>query len=298
MSHRADDQRADEVRTDYELQVLASGFMFPESPRWWDEKLYFSDVYGKKLYRMNADGSDLVELGYYEGCPCGLGLLPDGMRLVSEATRQILWRFTDDGVKIEHADLSEFSKHWANDIVIDANGITYTSCIGYNLLNGDAPAPGPLVMTTLDGVSTVVDDDVMFGNGLGITPDGSTLVVAETLGERITAYDCREDGTLTNRRTWAALPGLNPDGVCFDAEGGLWVASCFTCELVRVLEGGQITDRIPTPGRWALAPMLGGPDRRTLYLLTSDTDFYRIKDNDMVGAIETVRVEIPGAGLP
>jgi sugar lactone lactonase YvrE len=176
--------------------------------------------------------------------------------------------------------------------------MTYTGFYGYDVFAQAEPRPGGLILTTPEGDSEVVADDLALTNGVAISEDGSTLLVAQTLGNEITAFDRGPEGRLANRRPWATLPGINPDGVCLDAEGGLWVGSCFTNEFIRVLEGGEITHRIPTPGRWALAPMLAGPDRRTLYLLSANTDHERFAADDMAGLVEAVEADVPAAGLP
>ena len=280
-------------------EVVSTGYMFPESPRWWDEQLFISDVYGRTIYRMQADGSQVEEVARLEGMPSGLGQLPDGSRVVVELTTRQLWKLPAGKQELEpFADLTGLSNYWLNDLITSNDGMTYTGCYGHDLLAGEEPKPGTLVLTTPDGVSCIAADDLMMPNGMAISEDGSTLLIAETFGPRITAFDRHDDGTLSNRRVWTELPGLNPDGICLDAEGGLWVGSCFTGEFLRVMEGGRVTHRIPTPGRWALATILAGPTRSTLYLLSTETDFDRIKNNDMIGLIEAVEVDVPGVGLP
>lgn len=278
---------------------LASGLRFPESPRWWDGQLYFSDLYGNKVFRMSEDGLELVEIAPLEGLPSGLGQLPDGRRIVVQQEPRLLRVLTESGVDPEpFADLSEFTKYWLNDCVTASDGITYTGCLEYDLLTGEPPAPGKLLMTTAEGVTRVAAENLLFPNGVAVTADGGTLLIAQTQAGEITAFDRATDGSLSNRRAWVKLKDFTPDGICLDAEGALWVGSCFTYEFLRILEGGEVTHRIATPGRWALAPMLGGADRRTLFLLTSDTDFERIKRQEMSGYIDSVRVDVAAAGLP
>lgn len=280
-------------------ELLVENLKFPEGPRWWDNQLWFSDVYGFNVYKMNADGSDLTVVAKFDDWPSGLGELPNGDRIVVEMRSQKIWRLpTGNNAPVLHADLAGLAVNEVNDMVTDAQGRSYTGCYGYDFIGGADPAPGKLILTDPDGRSRVVADGLMFPNGLAISEDGRTLTVAQTQGGEITAFDIGADGSLSNRRPWLKVPDLNPDGICLDAEGGMWIASVFTHEFFRVDAGGTMTHRIPTPGRCALAPMLGGADRRTLFLLTSDTDLERVRRGDMNGRIEVVDVDIPGAGLP
>ncbi len=280
-------------------ELVVDGYKFPESPRWWDDSLYFSDVYGRKVFRMKADGSNVEEVAHLEGMPSGLGQLPDGSRVIVELTTRKLWKLPALGGSLQpFADLTSLSNYWLNDLITARDGFTYTGCYGHDLLAGDEPAPGTLVLTDPAGNSRIVADGLMMPNGMAISEDGRTLLIAETFGARITAFDRHEDGSLSNRRVWADLPGTRPDGLCLDAEGGIWLGSCFTGEFLRVEEGGRITHRLPVPGRWALATYLGGSERRTLYLMSTETDFERVKENDMHGRIEAVEVDVPGVGLP
>lgn len=278
--------------------VVLDGLMFPEGPRWWDGRLWLSDVYGGKVLRMRPDGSDMETVAELQDWPSGLGRLPDGTCVVVGMRSQSLLHILDDGSTALYADLSGIAVNEVNDMVVDTLGRSYTGCYGFDALGGAPPAPGHLLLTEPDGSTRRVAGDLMFPNGIAISEDGRTLVVAQTFGGEVTAFDVAEDGSLGHRRPWAELPGRNPDGVCFDAEGALWVASTFTAEFLRVEHGGRVTHRIETPGRWALAPMLGGSDRRTLFLLTTDTDMDRLREMDMSGRVEAVEVDVPGAGLP
>lgn len=277
---------------------LIGGLMFPEGPRWWDEQLWFSDVYGLRVYRMEADGSNLETVAELPDWPSGLGELPDGRRIVVEMRSQKLWEIGSDGELSVFADLSGIAVNELNDLVTDRKGRSYSGCYGFDILAGAQPKPGSVLLTEPDGSTRIVGGGVMFPNGMAVTEDGSTLLVAQTLGAEITAFDIEEDGSLTNQRPWAKMPDTNPDGICLDAEGALWVASVFTGDFFRVEEGGAVTEHIDVSPRWGLAPMLAGKDRRTLYLLTTETDMDRLKALDMEGAIDAVTVDIPGAGLP
>jgi sugar lactone lactonase YvrE len=201
-------------------------------------------------------------------------------------------------------------------MVVDTHGRAYIGHIGYDLFAGQAMEPATIFMVTPDGGTRVVADNMLVPNGMAMTPDGRMLIVAESMGARLTAFDVEADGSLTGQRIWAQLgEGLptgiislaeldtigdgivGPDGICLDAEGGVWVADSFGSEVLRVLEGGEVTDRIKI-STGAVACMLGGLDRRTLFVMTSETgdpDEARAKQN---GRVETVRVEVPGVGLP
>jgi sugar lactone lactonase YvrE len=281
-----------------ECRLLLDGLMFPEAPRWWDGELWFADIYGLEVKRMRPDGSDVRTVARVEGWPSGLGRLPDGTVICNEMRTQKVHRIEADGTVSPFADLAGLARHEINDSVTDANGRTYVGCYGFDSFNNADPAPGNLSLIEPDGSARVVAEDLMFPNGLAISEDGRTLAVAQTLGAEITAFDVADDGSLSGQRTWASLPGTTPDGLCWDAAGALWMGSVFTSEFLRVEEGGNVTHRIAAPSSWALAPMLAGPDRQTLYLMSTDTDPDRLLRNDMVGRIDTVRVDVPGVGLP
>jgi len=215
--------------------------------------------------------------------------------VVSMQDRRLL-RLDPSGLALV-ADLSPFASFHCNDMVVDAQGRAYVGNFGFDL-HGKAPvAPANLVLVHPDGRAEVAAKDLLFPNGTVITPDGRTLIVGESYGARLTAFDVAGDGRLANRRVWAQLAGgAVPDGICLDAEGAVWVASPTTNEFLRVREGGAVAARLPVD-RSAIACMLGGPERRTLFLCTS-----RAHDPAQTGArearIETIEVDVPGAGWP
>jgi sugar lactone lactonase YvrE len=206
-----------------------------------------------------------------------------------------------DGDKLaEVADLSALAAGPCNDMLVDPRGRAYIGNFGFDLQAKAPFAPTVLVMVTPQGAAQVVATDMHFPNGTVLTPDGRTLIVGESYGQRLTAFDVQPDGTLANRRVWAQLhgKGLGPDGICLDAQGAVWLASPVTREVLRVRQGGEITDRIAT-GDQAVACMLGGEDRRTLFVLTGRVLVTPEQSlGERSGAIHTVRVEVPGAGLP
>jgi sugar lactone lactonase YvrE len=279
-----------------ERTTLAEGFGFVEGPRWHDGRLYCSDMGAKQVLSLGLEG-DVEEVCVVDGRPSGIGWLPDGrMLVVSVADRRVLRR-ESDGTLSEHADISGLASAPCNDMVVDQRGNAYVGNPGYDMRNPPSPLPpAELVLVRPDGTAEVVDRAVMFPNGPAVTPDGSTLIVAETMGQRLTAFDIGEDGRLSNRRSYADVAGRAPDGIALDAEGAVWFADATGDACVRVREGGEVTDVIET-GRGCFACALGGPDRTTLFLLTADS-FTGEAIRRRTGAIETVEVAVPGAGLP
>lgn len=278
-----------------ETRVLLDGLAFPEGPRWHEDKLWFSDVHAHWVMSVDIEGKakHIVEV---PNVPSGLGWLPDGRLLVVSTTDSRLLRLGPDGLS-EVADLSNLVSYHCNDMVVDQQGRAYVGNEGFDLASGADYAPAELVLVTPDGHARVVADGMEYPNGAVITPDGRTLIVGETFGACLTAFDIETDGSLTNRRTWAKLEAAVPDGICLDAEGAIWVASPISSGVMRVREGGEVTDRINVATQ-AWACMLGGPGRRTLFIATSETDRAEQAMIKKSGRIETVEVEIPGAGLP
>jgi sugar lactone lactonase YvrE len=204
---------------------------------------------------------------------------------------------TDNGTA-PYADLSALATGYTNDMVVDRHGRAYVGNFGFDLNGGEEPKATALIAVEPDGRVHVACDDVWFPNGVLITPDGETLILAETFAARITAFDIQSGGTLANRRVFAELPGLYPDGTCLDAAGGVWVTCASGNRIIRVIEGGTVTDDIPLPGRHAYACMLGGPDRHDLYICTAQDHLPDRTVSLRSGCIEKLRVEKPGAGLP
>lgn len=276
--------------------LIADGLAFAEAPRWHDGKLWFSDFYTHKVMCIGADGKPAT-MAEVPGQPSGLGWLPDGRLLVVSMTDRRLLR-QDPGGLVTVADLAGLAPFHCNDMVVDRQGRAYIGNFGFDLA-GKAPVKSTgLILVTPDGQARVVADELLFPNGCVITPDGATLVVAETFGKRLTAFDIAADGSLGGRRVWAALGDASPDGICLDAAGAIWVASPTTAEFLRVLEGGAITDRIPVTNQ-AIACALGGPDRRTLYMITGRVGGNAQKSLELrSGRIEARQVAVAGAGLP
>lgn len=275
---------------------LAEGLCFGEGPRWHDDALWLSDMHAHQVIRVDQDGN-ITPIVEVQNCPSGLGWLPDGQLLIVSMIDRALLRF--DGQELHlHADLSDYATYHCNDMVVDAEGRAYVGNFGFDLHAGVKPAPAVMVCVTPDGQTRVAAEDLMFPNGAVITPDGGTLIVAETFGARLTAFDIESNGDLSNRRLWAELPkGAVPDGICLDSEGGIWSASPSTCECIRQDEGGEITHRVEVD-QGAFACMLGGSDGRSLFILTSDASDPAECQARRTGRIEVTQAPYPGAGWP
>lgn len=276
------------------LETILDGLAFPEVPRWRDGRLYFSDIYGHRVVAMSPDGQAETVLDH-NGAVSGLGWLPGGDLLVVSVDDLQVLRVPKSGCVSVHADLAGVATYFLNDMVVDRYGRAYVGNVGYRFLS-EPPRAAVLARVDADGSVHAAADGLMLPNGTVITPDGQTLIIAETAAARLTAFDVASDGSLSNRRVWAAL-AASPDGICLDAEGAIWVASPRTDELLRIAEGGAVLTRISTD-RSPKACMLGGADRRTLYVTTAESvvpDECRALRS---GRIEAVGVEVPGAGLP
>jgi sugar lactone lactonase YvrE len=278
------------------LDTLLDGLVFGEGPRWHDGRLWLSDMHAHTVLAVDLDGKreDVLEVA---GKPSGLGWLPDGRLLVVSMDDRRLLRREANGKLVTHADLSRFASHPCNDMVVDAKGRAFVGNFGFDLHGREKPRATCLVRVDPDGSAAVAAEEMRFPNGSVITPDGRTLIVGESFGACLTAFTIGADGALSARREWAKLEGAVPDGICLDAENAVWVASPVSKEVLRVREGGAVTHRIPA-GRMAIACMLGGNDRRTLFVLTADV----LEPEECVAKrsarVETVRVDVPGAGLP
>lgn len=254
---------------------------FGEGPRWRQGRLWFSDFHSGRVCSVSESGADLrVEIQLEEGYqPSGLGWMPDGSLLVVKMQAQELWRRWPDGRFELHADLSAYVTHWCNDMVVARDGRAYVGNFGFDL-NAELAARGPqsvladhptttLVRVDPDGAVSIAAEGLSFPNGTVITPDGKTLIVAETLGGRLTAFDIEADGSLSNRRTWAETVPHIPDGICLDADGAVWVADPLSPRCARFFEGGEVLETIETGTLNCFACMLGGSDGRTLFMMVA-----------------------------
>jgi sugar lactone lactonase YvrE len=275
--------------------VLASGLVFGEGPRWHDGRLWLSDMHAYRVLTVDENGR-VDRVVRVAGRPSGLGWLPDGRLLVVSMDDRKLLVF--DGRSLEtYADLSGLAPYAVNDMVVDGEGRAYVSQFGYDFHHQGEFQKTEILRVDPGGRARAAAGELAFPNGMVITPDGKTLVVGESFGARLTAFDVAEDGSLSNRRLFAKLEGAVPDGICLDAEGCVWVASPVSKECLRVREGGEVLERVRTETQ-SIACMLGGADRRTLFVLTSEV----IEPEECVkrksARVETVRVDVAGAGWP
>jgi sugar lactone lactonase YvrE len=275
-------------------KILLEGLAFGESPRWHDGRLWFSDMYAHQVMAVDMDGNFEV-IVKVPGRPSGLGWLPDGRLLVVSMTDKRLLRLDPDGLT-EVADLSGFASGICNDMVVDSLGRAYIGNAGLDTdLEKHKVGPAEIILVNPEGDMRVVANGMVFPNGAVITPDERALIVAESTNSRLTAFDIESDGSLLERRVWAQLEdGVHPDGICLDAEEAVWLADAGN-EVIRVREGGEITHRI---GAHAYACMLGGPDRRTLFIMTAGTFLPNEARARLSGRVEIAEVDVPGAGLP
>jgi sugar lactone lactonase YvrE len=273
-------------------RTVLTGLSFGESPRWHGGRLIVSDWGAGEVLAIAEDGSSQV-VARAESFPLCVDFLPDGrMLLVAGPT---LLRQEPDGSLMPHADLGAFGSTPFNDIVVDDRGNAYVNNIGFDFGSGDVQ-PGWVVLVRPDGQARRVADDLMFPNGMAVSADGRTLVVAESYGSCLTAYDIDDDGGLSGRRVFADLGEDNPDGICLDADGAAWYADVPHGHCVRVAEGGEVLQTVEL-GRGGFACVLGGPDRRTLYVVTNEwgPEGPVGERNSTVWAVE---VDAPGAGHP
>lgn len=270
------------------LTTLTEGFCFGEGPRWFEGLLWFSDMLGEAVHTVDLHG-DLTTLSLPGHHPSGLGFRPDGtLVIVSGEQRRLL---SYDGYSVEPvADLSDVVPAALGDMVIDNAGRAY--------IGSQAREGGVIARVDPDDAITIVAGDLDFPNGMVITPDGTTLIVAESTGRRLTAFSIAADGSLSDRRIFAEGLDGPPDGICLDADGGVWVAMTLAHTFERIEAGGTITDRIEMGDRTAIACTLGGPERRTLFLLSSTDAYPQRLIGTKLSRLDAMTVDIPGAGLP
>jgi len=286
-----------------DTRVLLDGLHFGEAPRHGpDGKFYFSDFYEKAVFTVDLESGEKQVVCSLPAQPSGLGWLPDGRLLVVSMKDRTVRRLESNGVLALHADLFDIATFHANDMLVDARGRAYVGNFGFDLhqkINDDGiesvldpayePPSTPLALVEPDGTTRVAADDLKFPNGMALLPNG-TLVVAETLAYRLTAFDVAEDGSLSNRRVWADLREhfIAPDGICVDAEGGVWVATALQPVVVRIIEGGTITDRVETSQISFAVGLVGS----TLVVCTAPTSDPDVVGKQHVGRLETAQVKV------
>jgi sugar lactone lactonase YvrE len=294
-----------------EVETVGEGFAFLECPRWHDERFWFVDFYTYRVYSAHSDGSDVRVEAEVPAQPSGLGWLPDGRLLVVSMKDARVLRREADGSMVGHADLSSMVGGHPNDMVVDRHGRAFVGEFGFDLMAGAPLTPGRLLRVDPDGSVTQAADDLWFPNGSVIT-ESNVLLVGETFGNRVTAFDIADDGSLVNRRIWAQfgdLPGsrdlevalgqlsIAPDGCCLDAAGALWIADALGNRVIRVFEGGAIDDEIRIDAG-AFACMLGGADGRSLFICAAPDFAEEARKAAREGRLLATRVEVPHAGLP
>ena len=299
--------------SDRELRTVAEGFTYTEGPRWHDGEFWFVDFYTQSVNKVSRETGKVEEICKVDPQPSGLGWLPDGrMLVVSMKDRRVL-RMEADGQLVEHADISEHCGGYANDMVVAPNGNAYIGEFGFDLMGGEDHEFANVILVRPDGTTQVVAPNLSFPNGMVITPDEKTLIVNELFGNRVSAFDILEDGTLGPRRDFAAYGEIGdeksvetrianstivPDGLALDAEGAVWIADCVNQRAARIAEGGEILDEVSTAPNGVFAVGLGGDDGKTLYLCIAP-DFDEAKRSAAREAyVATVQVDVPHAGTP
>jgi sugar lactone lactonase YvrE len=304
------------VHREHEIRRIAEGFHFPEGPRWHEGKLYFSDFYAGKVYALEADESVTTFCAWTDWIS-GIGFTPDNDLLFVAVSTQKLMRYTAAGDFVEVVDLGRFVQRKCNDMLVDEAGWAYIGNFGFDLppdKSSETPKPGEEIATTRlivvspDGQARMADGELVFPNGMARSPDGRTLIVAETFAGRLSAFDMGEDGSLTGHRVWVDFAGHDfatvaqalasgvplPDGITVDAEGAVWLADVSGTGAIRVAPGGKILDRVATPGLTVFAVELGGEDLRTLYLCAAP----HFQTHDPVaekrGVLLATQVDVPG----
>ncbi|MET8155909.1 SMP-30/gluconolactonase/LRE family protein [Sphaerisporangium sp. NPDC005289] len=278
-----------------EPRTWVTGLGLVESPRWHDGRLYFSDWTAREVIALGMDGAQEV-VARVDSLPLCTAFDPDGRMMVVDAARGLLLRLEQDGSLVTHADLSGLARGW-NDIVIDGRGNIYLNRAGFDMLAGAAFAPGNVVHVAPDGSARQVADGIAFPNGMTVTGDDSTLIVADSYGHKLMGYDIEPDGGLSGARVWADLGDAAPDGICADAEGAVWYADVPHRRCVRVREGGQIAETVELD-RGAFACELGGPDRSTLFIVAAEWRGMPDLVAPGTGRVLSTQVTTPAADRP
>lgn len=275
-------------------QVLLTGLAFPESPRWRDGRLWVSDWGAGEVVVIDLDSRSEV-IARVPSLMC-IDHLPDGRLLMVDNGERRLLRREHDGSLATHTVLAAFGEHPWNDIVVDGRGNAYVNNIGFDFPEGEF-APGTVVLVTADGSARPVADGLAFPNGMAVTPDNATLIVAESYGQKLTAFDIASDGSLSGRRTWADVDD-HPDGICLDAEGAAWYGDVGNARCVRVREGGEVLQVVELD-RGCFACVLGGPERRTLFMVANEWGGAESEGGERpMGQVLAIDAPAPGVGWP
>jgi sugar lactone lactonase YvrE len=280
-----------------DVDTLTTGLAFGESPRWHEGRLWVADWAAEELIAVDLEGRSEV-VARVRSFPFCFDWQPGGgLLVVSAAARQLLRRRSDGSFET-FADLAGLSSHPWNEIVVDGRGNAYVNNIGFDLGAGAPFVPGTVAVVTPGGAAREVADGVAFPNGMVVTADNSTLIVAESYAGRLTAFDIGADGDLSNRRVWADLGDAAPDGICLDEEGAVWYGDVPNRRCVRVGEGGDVLATVELD-RGCFACMLGGPDGRTLFLVTREWHGPEsMAAEERTGQVQTIAAPARGAGWP
>jgi sugar lactone lactonase YvrE len=282
-------------------RVLLEGLGFPESPRWHDGRLWFSDWGTDEIVAVDLEGNKEVVGRGAGGLGWAVNWLSDTRMLISGSE---LTRVEPDGARVRHADLSAVSRHGWSELTVDGRGNAYVNTINFDFADFESvlankEALGKIALVRPEGSVAEVASEIAFPNGMVVTPDNSTLIVAESFAARLTAFDIADDGTLSNRRVWA--DGVGPDGICLDADGCIWASSdAATNDCARIREGGEVVDTIALD-RACFAAMLGGPERRTLFMMTAEwrgTEGIEAAVEARTGQVLVADAPSPGVGWP
>jgi sugar lactone lactonase YvrE len=280
-----------------DTRTLLTGLGYGESPRWHDDRLWFCNWGTGQVLAVDLAGHSEVMATIPPTVPYSIDWLPDGRLLIISGPEARLLTQQPDGTLSLHTDLKPLAEGF-NEIVVDGRGNTYVNGGNYNPMRDKDFVPGIIALVTPDGIARQVADDIHFGNGMAVTPDNATLIVAESYRRRLTAFDIGADGALTNRRLWADLGTGVPDGICVDAEGAVWHADVPNRRCVRVREGGDVLDTVPT-GVGSFACMLGGPDGTTLFITASEwRGMDKVSEPNTTGVVLTAQAPAPAAGWP
>ncbi|KQS64253.1 SMP-30/gluconolactonase/LRE family protein [Modestobacter sp. Leaf380] len=289
--------------------TLVAQRAFAEAPRWHEGRLWFSDVISLQVFSAAEDGSDLRLEATVPGEPAGIDWLPDGRLVVVSRQERRLMRREHDGTLVVHGDLQGHAIGFCNEVLVDRQGRAYVGNFGFDLDQRGPLGPSVIHRVDLDGTVTQVAEDLWFPNGCVLTPDG-VFLVAETFGNRVSAFDLTEDGRLVGRRTWAAWGALptattldealsefvvEPDGMCMDAEGALWIADLASARLLRVLEGGRVVDSVDA-GMTPFSAALGGADGHTMFICAAPYFDDLERRGRLLSEVLSVRVPVPVAG--
>jgi sugar lactone lactonase YvrE len=279
------------------VQTLLTNLAFPESPQWHNGRLWFSNWCANEVIAVDFNGKSEVITRVPVPIPFCIDFLPDRRLLVVSGPESLILRLESDGSLVTHADLRGVSDKGWNEIVVDGRGNIYVNGGGFNMMAGEPFAPGIIALVKPEGSMRQVADGIAFPNGMAITPDNKTLIIAESYGKKLSAFDIAPDGSLSNRRVWADVDGP-PDGICIDAEGAVWYADVPNKKCVRIREGGEVLQTVNVD-RGCFSCALGGPDRRTLFIAASEWNGpSKMMDGSRNGQIVTAEAPASGAGWP